>query len=129
MTDSTKHLRDIVLNSTGIGLKKFVENVLNQNYGTFSYRHNKGHIHISDYLKISVITGKSLDELISQDPRYQEQLAQYSEDLKEVPKTTPILDTSKEVKFDTPKEEPPVIEQSSPPPEKKEDNGFQFIDA
>ena len=65
-----KYLTALVIAKTGKTIKQLVVEELRVEYATFNYRARQGHIHVSDYLHISLRTGISLDVLITGDPDY-----------------------------------------------------------
>ena len=64
------HIYDIVEKVTGKTRKEFCRSELNCNYQTFHHRYVEGKIHVKDFIYLALRTGKSLDELIMQDPKY-----------------------------------------------------------
>lgn len=86
MRDTTKRLSDILQSTTGLRLKPFVEQRLKTVYPNFSYRHLNGKIHVKDYIAISIATGVSLDELITNDPMYGDLVKELRATYKNAPK-------------------------------------------
>lgn len=64
----------------GKSIKHVSEKYLKREYAAFHSRVKKGKIHVLDYIKLSILTGKSLDEILMQDPRYADDIKKIREE-------------------------------------------------
>lgn len=77
-------LSDKIKDKTGKTLVQFCKEDLNTAYPTFHHRFKEGKIHIKDFIYISLVTGLSLDQLIMEEPAYQDLIKALKEDPEKV---------------------------------------------
>jgi hypothetical protein len=81
----TKHLSELIYETTGKSIKHIVEKFIKRPYAAFHNRHKVGKIHVTDYIKLSIITGRTMDEILMSDPRYADAIKKANEELSQLP--------------------------------------------